>query len=628
MDIKQLITIIRKWMWLLLIGMLLAGAGSYYVSSLQTPIYQSSTRFVVMRAAQTTYDVYSYLDSQQLISTYTELLTTERLIQKASVELGFEVSVGQASAVQVGETQFVRLTVRDEIPQEASAIANALVSLLIDENEELQAVRYIAAEENLQNRIDESQRQIEILQKEINDLSTSTVEDQLAQVGIQIDDLQAQILDLERKLADYDELSATQEEKAQYAADELTLAQIEPVLSLYQEIYTNLVVLGEPVQSGNQTSNRLEQLQTTLNLYQQIYISSISSLESVRLMRAQNMPNVVQVESASVPSKPISPKPFQTGFIGALVGLVFTARVVFLIEYLDDTIKTPDDVKNAIGLPVIGLIAELRHKGSSDSKEKIGQYVAMNPRSPVSEAFRSLRANLEFSSLDEPIKMIVVTSAGESEGKTTVASNLALIQAQGKKRTLLIDCDLRRPNIHKQFSLLNRIGLSDLIRGQIDPNEIIQSIPDNSFLNIVPSGSLPPNPAEYLGSARFSSLLDKLRKMYDVIILDTPPMVVADVLIISPKVDGVLFVVKPGDKRIDSIKASIEDLQRIGVKLLGIVLNQIPRNRDYYYGAYKYYSPYSMTNKYNQKGLEFRATQQTNLDLDDNLDSIKIETNV
>ena len=151
MDIKQFFVAAKRWLWFLILGTFLGAAGGYFFSSRQTPVYQASTRFVVLRAAQTTYDYYSYLDSQQLISTYAQLLSTESLLAQASQELGIPVRKGQATAAQINDTQFVQLTVKDTDAEKAALIANGLVKVLIDQNEQLQSVRYISAEQNLQN---------------------------------------------------------------------------------------------------------------------------------------------------------------------------------------------------------------------------------------------------------------------------------------------------------------------------------------------------------------------------------------------------------------------------------------------------------------------------------------------
>lgn len=590
MEIKGIFSILRRRLWIILIGLIIGLLAGLFYSLRQVPIYQASTRFVVMRSAQTTYDYYTYLDAQQLISTYTELLTTERLVNKASEQLGFDVQIGQADASQIGDTQFVRLTVRDTDPQEAAAIANILVRLLIEENEELQAIRYNTAEENLQERIDDAEEKINILQTQYKEISESTVKEQITQVQAQIADIQSKIVVLETRMSSFNEIIATEEQKAQYAQDKIEIDQLYSVLNLYNEIYSNLIVLGKPVGADESKSLELENLQTTLNLYEQIYISSISSLETLRLMRAQNMPNVVQVEIATPPQNPISPKPIQTAIATGLIGVIVTLGILFLIEYLDDTIKSPDDVKKVLGLPVIGVISEMKLPVKEGEKLASGVYVNDQPRSPVSESFRSLRTNLEFFSLDKEIKTILVTSSDTTEGKTTVASNTAIILAQGQKNTLLIDCDLRRPHVHRQFNLSNRIGLSDLIRGRLSFEELICKYEGLDYLSIITSGSLPPNPAEFLGSEKFKKVLDELTGKFDIIIIDSPPMVVSDAQILSSKVDGIIFVIRPGKTHTNIAQSSIENIGRFDAKILGVVLNRVPRAGSIQYGKYKYYS--------------------------------------
>jgi len=598
MDIKQLFSIFKRWLWLVVLGTIIGGALGYYLSSRQTPIYQARARFVILPSAQTTYDYYSYLNNMNIISTYTELLTTEDLLYEASNRLGFPVMKGQATASQVGETKFVVLTVKDTDPYKAAVIANGLVDILIDQNVKLQTVQYESAERNLQARVDQAEEQIAIIESQITSLSTEILQKQIENVQAQMTDVQSQINALKLDMADIDPLSQSEVDRARLANDQAKIDELSPILALYQQIYTQLVVLGRTPDTGAASSVDLDRLKTTLQLYQQIYISSISSLEALRLAQAQNTPTVVQVEPATTPKNPISPKPVQSALLYAAVGLVVTAGIAFLIEYLDDTVKTPDDVKNTLGLPVVGLVAEL--KGNYDGKNALrsGVFVADQPRSPVSEAFRALRTNLEFSSVDSPLKTILVSSSGEGEGKTTVASNLAIILSQGGKKVLLLDADLRRPNVHKQFSIPNRVGLSDLIRGRMDVEDVIQ-VPENiKKLSIITSGSLPPNPAELLGSLKMGLILDSLKSIFDVIVIDTPPMLVSDAQILSSRVDGILFVVRPGKTHIDVAKSPLEELKRIDARVVGVVLNRIPRNRGYYYGGYRYYSPYYSSNGY------------------------------
>lgn len=605
---------------MILLGFVIGGGIGYYLSIRQTPIYQAQARFVILPAAQTTYDYYSYLNNQDIVDTYAQLLTTEELLFQASEALGFPVRKGQATAKQVDDTKFVVLTVKDPDPFKAATIANGLVSIMISQNENLQSVQFAAAEKNLQDRIDQAEEQIATLETQITQISDEMLQSQIESVQLQMDDVQAQVNNLKtdmaqiypgslavENIADLKSLtedleSLTEEEIAQLTAYQTKLDEITPILELYQEIYTELVVLGQTTGASNRNPTDLDRLKTTLNLYQQIYISSINNLETLKLAKAQNTPTVMQVETAAKPTVPISPKPTETALLGAAIGLLITAAIVFLIEFLDDTLKTPDEIKAILEVPVIGFIGELK-QNSKKEEDALGVYVAKNPRSPVAEAFRSLRTNLEYSSVDNPVKTILVTSSGESEGKSTIAANLAIVEAQSGKAVVIVDADMRRPKVHLQFSKPNRMGLSDVVTGKLGIDDVLKTYDQVENLSIITCGTIPPNPAELLGSERMSQTLKDLKMRFDVIILDTPPMIVSDAQILSSKVDGLVYVVIPGQTRAITAMRPLEELRRIESKVLGVVANKIPRNRDYYYGGYNYYSPYSNHYSYHTESI-------------------------
>lgn len=602
MDIKQIFTTIKHWLWLIILGCVIGGGIGYFISSRQTPIYQAQARFVILPAAQTTYDYYSYLNNQQLISTYAQLLTTEDLLYQASNQLGFPVRKGQATASQVGDTKFVILTVKDPDPFKAAIIANGLVEIMISQNEKLQSVQFEAAEKNLQDRVVQAEEQIRILEKQITQLSGEVLQSQIENVQKQMADVQSQVNNLNADIALIDPDSELIEDQEQLAAYQSKLAEIQPILSLYQDIYTQLVVLGQTPSSSETTPTDLERLKTTLNLYQQIYITSINNLETLKLAKAQSTPTVMQVETAVKPSVPISPKPTQTALLGAAVGLLLAAAIVFLIEFLDDTLKTPDEIKAVLDLPTIGFIGELKHNPHR-SEESLGTYVARNPRSPVAEAFRSLRTNLEYSSIDKPLKTILITSSGESEGKSTIAANLAIVEAQSGKKVVIVDADMRRPKVHVQFNKPNRIGLSDVITGKMGVDDVTKSFDQVENLSIITCGTLPPNPAELLGSEKMTRVIEQLESIFDFIVIDCPPMVVSDAQILSSRVDGIIYVIIPGQTRAITARRPLEELKRIEARVIGVVANKIPRNRDYYYGGYNYYSPYSNHYSYHKESI-------------------------
>jgi capsular exopolysaccharide synthesis family protein len=320
-------------------------------------------------------------------------------------------------------------------------------------------------------------------------------------------------------------------------------------------------------------------------LYQQIYINLLNSLETIRLARLQNTPNIVQIEPASVPDQPIRPRTMMNTVLASVVGLMLAAGMVFLFEHLDDTLKTPDEVERALGIPVLGFIAEMQYKGKGDEI-----YVARQPRSPVSEAFRSLRTNLEYASVQKPIRTLIVTSPEPSEGKTTVAVNLAAIYSQAKKNVALVDADMRHPNVHRYMGLSNMDGLSNLFRENTSAQKVFRHKVGLTQLKVVTSGSLPPNPAELLGSDRMTKILDELQSKAEMVVIDTPPSLVADAQVLAAKVDAVLLVIKPGKTSVEAARSSMELYRRAGARVVGVVLNRIPRNRSYYYGGYKYYS--------------------------------------
>ncbi len=205
--------------------------------------------------------------------------------------------------------------------------------------------------------------------------------------------------------------------------------------------------------------------------------------------------------------------------------------------------------------------------------------------------------------MDVPIKTVLVTSSGESEGKSTVAANLAIVEAQSGKKVVIVDADMRRPKVHVQFNKPNRIGLSDIITGKMSIDDVIKTHEQVENLSIITCGTLPPNPAELLGSDRMSWLIDTLETTFDMVILDSPPMIVSDAQVLSTKVDGVIYVVIPGQTRAVNALRPLEELRRVDSRVLGVVANRIPRNRDSYYGGYNYYSPYSNHYSYHTESI-------------------------
>lgn len=208
------------------------------------------------------------------------------------------------------------------------------------------------------------------------------------------------------------------------------------------------------------------------------------------------------------------------------------------------------------------------------------------PKSPTSEAYRSLRTNIEFSSIDKEIKTILITSSAPGEGKSTTSCNLALAYAQAGKKTLIIDCDLRKPSIHKMFKISNRIGLTNMFADNFKFADAVHSF--NEYLDILPSGTIPPNPSEILSSQKMRAFIEKVSGVYDRVILDSPPLnAVTDAQILSGIVDGVILVVSSGTTDIEESKRAKEMLVTAKANILGVVLCRV-KSMGKKYGYYYY----------------------------------------
>jgi len=369
--------------------------------------------------------------------------------------------------------------------------------------------------------------------------------------------------------------------------------------------------MGQQIEATNQAiiangtdPNQHLQLEARLTEYQRLYSNLVTNYEQVRLAEAQTSTNVVVSEPATVPTIPISPKTVRNTLLATMAGMLLAAGVVFALDTLDDTVKNPDELRQKFGLSILGLIAW--HETTDDKPISMVQ-----PRSPVAESFRTLRTNTTFAGVDKPLHRILVTSATPQEGKTTVSTNLAVVMAQGERKVVVIDADLRRPQIHHKFGLYNRVGLSDLflLMRPLEslPNGAIQYI-EAAKLAVVTSGKLPPNPAELLTSQKMTQFLDLLNREYDLVLIDTPPVLsVTDAAAMAPCVDGVILVAKPGVTRLRDFQQALEQMQTVGARVLGVVLNEVnPRSRKYGYYYHRYYSKYAYyyADRGKKKGLK------------------------
>jgi non-specific protein-tyrosine kinase len=360
---------------------------------------------------------------------------------------------------------------------------------------------------------------------------------------------------------------------------------------------TNALLLKE-----TDPAQKLE-LETRLTQYRQLYSNLVMNYEQVRLAEAQTSTSVAVSQPAQLPSSPVRPKTLQNTLLGAVVGMLVAIGGVIIIEALDDTIKDPEEVRRKFGLPILGVIA--RHaiiEGKPITQEQ--------PRSPVSESFRSLRTNVTYAAVDTPLRWIMVTSPTPLDGKTTVCANLGVVFAQGGKKTVVVDGDMRRPMESRRFGLPERSGLSELFLGPLESTNGSEQATGVAGLKVVGSGALPPNPAELMASKKMIEILDRLSAENDLVLVDTPPVLtVTDAAALAPGMDGVILVAKPGVTKLAAFKQTLEQMQGVGAKVLGVVLNEVePRSGKYGHYYHSYYSKYS--NYYSADGTKKKKARK------------------
>ncbi|MBN2108328.1 MAG: polysaccharide biosynthesis tyrosine autokinase [Deltaproteobacteria bacterium] len=341
--------------------------------------------------------------------------------------------------------------------------------------------------------------------------------------------------------------------------------------------------------------NKRSSLESDLVRLRQSRSSLVQSYESQRLVEAQILNNVIVVDRASVPLFPVRPRIARSVVLGVIFGLLLGVALIFIIDYLDDSIKNAEQITTGLQLPLIGVAVLLSSKEAEDKP-----IAHKKPRAPITEAFRFLRSNILYAGIERPMRRILVTSINAQEGKSFVAANLATVFAQAGKTVALLDCDMHRPSLHKHFDKSNRHGLSALLLQETINFENVLRPTDAPNLSLLNAGNLPPNPAELLGSNKMGQLLDFIAETSDIILLDSPPIAaMTDASMLAHRVDGVVLVVEVGKTRFADLLHAKEQLERAGAYIIGVVFNKAPRDRSTYY--HYHYSSYYYNSKYNEE---------------------------
>ena len=323
-------------------------------------------------------------------------------------------------------------------------------------------------------------------------------------------------------------------------------------------------------------------LQRDANTNRQMFDSLLQRAKETGVSAELKSTNIRIVDAATVPTTPISPNRLRNMVMSVFGGGVFAICLAFFFEYLDSRVKSPDEIKRYLGLPFLGLVPVLDDKAIAENA-----LLSEDVPAPFAEAFRGIRTNVLFSSAHEGGRSVVVTSTGPSEGKTLVATNLAVALAQAAQRVLLLDADMRKPRVHEVFHEANVPGLSNVLVGNAKASEAVRPGPTPNLWLLL-SGVAPPNPAELLASHRFKDFLKTLEEHFDWVIIDSPPvMAVTDASVIAHVAHGVIYVIRCDHTNKHSASTALEQLESAKARFLGAVLNRVNIQRNsYYYSRY------------------------------------------
>lgn len=574
LELRWFFAVIRRWAWLIAGCTLLALAVALFVTSRLPPAYEATATLLVAPADQASTSEYTTLMAgERLALTYAQLLkgrsALETTISRVGLDVTPEVLARRIQTQTIKDTQLVRVTVRDASSARAAVIANTLGEVFIEYARTLQEDRYrsdlldkAASIEAKRGLIEETLAQIAAV-----NAKKITTDTELARLQGVLDDYRTTSRTLHLQVLQEDPSTGR---SANLQAEIAGLsASIDDAQS---EIQARTV-------TALQNQAELARLEDLLAEHRSDYRMMQQEYEQVRLAASQAPGTVVITERAYEPLQPVRSRVFYV-LLAAMISMLMALAAAFLIEYLDDSIRTPEDVSRALGLCALGMI------GHFDTEQE-KPVVTSQPQSPTAEAFRVLATNIRLAGMDGRLRTIVVTSPAPDDGKSAVVANLTVAMAGAGLRVVAVDADLRSPRLHALFGLSQDQGLTDAL-WQDESDGCLKPIGVEG-VSILASGRLPLDPVGVVSSPRMKKLLAKLAERADLVIIDSPPVLaVADTTILAAGADGVLLVVRAGRTGRQPARRAMEALRQAKTPLLGVVLNDAPDQSGRYY---RYYRP-------------------------------------
>ncbi|HST10715.1 MAG TPA: polysaccharide biosynthesis tyrosine autokinase, partial [Terriglobales bacterium] len=369
-------------------------------------------------------------------------------------------------------------------------------------------------------------------------------------------------------------------------------------------------MLREEFDKQKQEANKLNEsaieytlLKRDVDVNRQLYEGLLEKLKEAGVTAGLKSNNIRVVDVARTPTYPTEPNIPRNLAFALMLGLTSGIGLAFLLENMDNTVRTTEQAQVISGLPALGMLPMGSKNGTdsagkklltlASSREAVELVTQARPQSQMAESYRALRTSLLLSNLGTPPKVIMITSARPQEGKTTTSINTAIVLAQKGVRVLLVDADLRRPSVHKTLGMGPRSGLSNVLTGSITLEHAITRSPILSNLFVLPAGTPPPNPAELLASSNMRDLLTDLREHYDHIVIDTPPTLsVTDAVVLSQRVDAIILVIRSSKTTKQALRRSRDILMQVNARITGVLLNAVDLSSPDYYYYYEYQGKY------------------------------------